>query len=102
MKEPDHLFSRHTDRVVRARTGKRPLEVGADRIARAALRAVKVLGELRAETSLSLPLALTPGMPEEPSAIEVYPAATLLARGLASSGCKGRGRGTEGWIWFRS
>jgi hypothetical protein len=31
-------------------------------------------------------------MPEEPSAIEVYPAATLLARGLASSGYKGKER----------
>ena len=95
VEEPDHLFSRYTDRVVRARTGKRPLEVGADRIARAALRAVRLLGEVRAETSLSLPLAVSPGMPEEPSAIEVYPAATLLSRGLASSGYKGRGREKE-------
>lgn len=36
--EPSAMFSRETDRFIRAQLGKKPLEVGADRIARTALK----------------------------------------------------------------
>jgi hypothetical protein len=78
-----------TDRVVRERTGKRPMEVGADKIARAALRAVNLVSELRQGSGLGLPLAWAPGRTEEPSTIEVYPALTLRARGIQDTGYKG-------------
>ncbi len=43
-------FTRHTDRVVRAVTGKVPLAVGADRIARTAAASLELLHALRVET----------------------------------------------------
>lgn len=91
----DNLFSRLTDRTVRQVTGKKPLEVGADRIARTALRALNLLGEIRADSGLALPLPLEAGLPERPSAIEVYPATALMARGLSERGYKGRDGGKK-------
>jgi len=44
------LFRRITDDFVHAKLGKRPLEVGADRIARAAVTTLKLLDRLRTET----------------------------------------------------
>lgn len=84
------LFRRRTDDFVYARLRKRPLEVGADRIARAAVTTLKALEQLRAETGLAVPLLWEPKVPPAPGAIEVYPAATLLARGLDLKGYKGR------------
>ncbi len=83
------LFRRATDDFVARHVGKRPLDVGADRIARTAHRALAFLGELRAHTSLDVPLAWQPGPLKVASAIEVYPAATLVARGWLSAGYKG-------------
>jgi hypothetical protein len=77
--EKDPCFRRHTDLVVRV--VKAPLEVGADRIARAAFEALRVLDSLRNETGLSLPLAWSPGFTGA-AAIEVYPGATMAARKL--------------------
>ncbi len=85
----NNLFHRETDRVVREHTRKRPMEVGADKIARAALRAVNLIGELRSATGLALPLAWAHGPQAESAVIEVYPATTLRARGLQDSGYKG-------------
>lgn len=81
-------FRRKTDETVAARTGKRPLDVGADRIARTAFAALALAEALRDRTGQGLPLAWSPVVPE-PSLIEVYPAATLAVRGLKSSGYKG-------------
>jgi predicted nuclease with RNAse H fold len=78
--EADDLFSRATDRDVKRRLGKRPLEVGADRIARTARRALELLNNLRQEAQLPISLAWEPGSLDGVQAIEVYPAATLLAR----------------------
>jgi hypothetical protein len=86
---PDDLFHRHTDRIVRSYTNKRPMEVGADRIARTAHRAIRLLGELRADLALPIPLAWEPGPQAATAAIEVYPAITLRSRGLSESGYKG-------------
>ncbi len=86
---PDDLFHRETDRVVWRTTGKRPMEVGADKIARAALSALRLLESLRRESGQALPLAWSPGPVRQPSVIEVYPAMTLRSRGLSEMGYKG-------------
>lgn len=84
------LFRRETDDVVAARVGKRPLDVGADRIARTAHVALRFLGALRLRTGAPIPLGWTPGQVLGAQAIEVYPAATLATRGWPSSGYKGK------------
>lgn len=82
------LFRRETDRDVRRRCGKTPLDVGADRIARTALRAVQFLQTLRVQTDLTIDLPLTleginaPGV----HALETYPAGYLAARGINARG----------------
>lgn len=81
----DRCFPRLTDLAVRKI--KIPLEVGADRIARAAMEALVVLQELRAATKLPLPLAWSPAF-QGAATIEVYPGATLVVRRLASSSYK--------------
>jgi predicted nuclease with RNAse H fold len=80
----ERLFRRETDRVVSKVIGRAPLEVAADRIARAAHSALLVLGRLRALTGKPLPLAWTPDLAGI-DVIEVYPAAMLKARGLPYS-----------------
>lgn len=80
--DPADLFRRHTDRVVERLLGKRPLEVGADRIARTAHAALQLLAAVSAETGRPIPLVWGPGELEPLGAIEVYPAATRLARGV--------------------
>ena len=85
----NELFRRTTDGVVRKITNKQPLDVGADKIARVAVRAVKLIGELRDATGLSLPLALASGVPDRATVIEVYPALTLRSRALSDVRYKG-------------
>ncbi|BAS26759.1 DUF429 domain-containing protein [Limnochorda pilosa] len=86
---PDAMFRRESDRFVQARLGKRPLDVGADRIARTAHAALSLLAELRSRLGLEIPLGWQPGAPPAPvAAIEVYPAATLVARGIRPIGYK--------------
>jgi hypothetical protein len=79
---PDAMFHRLTDDEVRKRLGKKPLEVGANYIARTAHAALTLLEHIRAATGLLIPL----GWQNEPIrdcvAIEVYPAATLRAHAL--------------------
>jgi hypothetical protein len=82
------LFRRDTDRYVEEVLGKRPLEVGADRIARTALSALRLLEDLRERLDDPIPLAWTEDDLPSISAIEVYPAATLRSRGLPSEGYK--------------
>jgi len=75
------LFRRLTDRFVKERLGKQPLDVGADRIARTAHAALLLLGGVSADP---IGLAWSPDFEERVAAIEVYPAATLIAHGLPS------------------
>lgn len=82
------LFRRLTDRVVAERTGKTPLEVGADRIARTAHSALLFLDHLRKELNEPIPLAWESRPEERIEAIEVYPAVTMLARGGSLRGYK--------------
>ena len=80
--ESDMLFSRVTDKIVREKTRKKPLEVGADRIARAARSALNLLNDLRTLTNHPIPLqTAAPIMNDRICAIEVYPAATLIVKG---------------------
>lgn len=85
--EKNSLFRRHTDVEIKRRLGRMPLEVGADRIARAAHSALAILQELRDRTGNEIPLAWTPQFAGI-AAIEVYPAATLTAWSVAWSGYK--------------
>lgn len=82
------LFRRETDRFIKRTLGKQPLDVGADRIARTAHAALGLLGELRQRLGNVIPLAWTPTLTDPISAIEVYPAATLVGRGCRSTGYK--------------
>ncbi|NBF41481.1 MAG: DUF429 domain-containing protein [Spirochaetes bacterium] len=118
----NELFRRHTDRVVRERIGKQPLDVGADRIARTAVAALDLLAELRRLTGRALPVATrgTPPAPPVPAtrpasappgdasgtaegpltpdaALEVYPAGRLIAlRGEGyRRGYRGSGQAAE-------
>jgi predicted RNase H-like nuclease len=84
----DVLFRRQTDRELRKALGRWPPEVGADRIARTGLAALELLAEIRALADRPVPLAWRQGA--DSGAIEVYPAATLLARGLSSAGYKAK------------
>ena len=58
---------------------QRPLEVGANWIARTAHAALELLGDVRKETKADIPLAWDPDISTGIQAIEVYPAATLKA-----------------------
>ena len=84
----DQLFRRETDRDVKRRLNKQPLDVGADRIARTAHAALVFLEALRKATGAPLPMAWSPDGVKGHSVIEVYPAATLVARGFKASGYK--------------
>ena len=76
------LFRRSTDRFIKKTTGKQPLDVGADRIARTALAALQRLTLIREITGKPLPLAWVPGRLEVSACIEAYPASTLTVYGL--------------------
>ena len=86
--DPNLLFRRETDRSIKERIGKQPLDVGADRIARTAHSALRLLDELRDLSKRPIPLAWSWTEISEPVAIEVYPAATLEIRGISSTGYK--------------
>ncbi len=88
--EPNDAFRRTTDRFVKATVGKQPLDVAADRIARAAHAALRLLGRVRDLTGRPIPLLWGWGHLIEIGAIEVYPAATLAVRGLRCTGYKGK------------
>jgi len=78
---PAALFSRATDHAIRARLGKQPLEVGADRIARTAVAALDLLHRLRARTGRRLAVAVAATPHPDAIVIEVYPAALVAAGG---------------------
>lgn len=86
------LFRRRTDDRVHAVFRKRPLDVGSNLIARTAHAALALLAGVRETTGEAIPLAWSPGEAARVRAIEVYPAATLRARGLPDGGYKGKDR----------
>jgi predicted nuclease with RNAse H fold len=73
------MFRRLTDDEIYRRFRKRPLEVAADRIARAAHAALKFLEDLRALVDDPIPLLWSAEWAGPCAAIEVYPAATRIA-----------------------
>lgn len=81
----DDLFSRTTDKEIAKRFGKRPLEVGANLIARTAHAALAFLAELRTLLEQPIRLAWQQGPPYCVVAIEVYPAVTSRAHGIRRS-----------------
>jgi len=85
---PDTMFRRETDRYVRSTVGKQSLDVGADRIARTACQALSILARIRLVSCEPIPLAWQQDFPERIAAVEVYPAATLMAWNLPSEGYK--------------
>jgi len=89
--ESNHFFRRETDRFVQRTFGKVPLDVGADRIARTALSALRLLGTLFDKTGIPIPLAWNTDF-SGVAAIEVYPAGTLKASHMQSSAYKRTGQ----------
>jgi predicted RNase H-like nuclease len=85
---PNGFFRRLTDRQVAERTGKTPLDVGADRIARTAHWALFFLDEVRRGIGEPIPLAWQVPLSHRVMAIEVYPAATLRMLGASLRGYK--------------
>jgi predicted RNase H-like nuclease len=83
----DRMFQRETDRFVRCTLARKPLEIGADRIARTAHAALRLLGALRDRINAPVPL-LWGSTFSGIAAIEVYPAATLVAHGYRFAGYK--------------
>lgn len=83
---PAALFSRATDHAIRARLGKQPLEVGADRIARTAVAALGLLDRVRARTRRTLPVAVDLEWAGDAAVLEVYPAALAAAGSLRPRG----------------
>jgi predicted nuclease with RNAse H fold len=89
------VFRRKTDIFIKKQIGKQPLDVGADRIARTAHAALSLLDKIGSQLNTPIPLAWSRFI-EGVSAIEVYPAATLKACGIASTKYKGKdGRQTR-------
>lgn len=86
----DDMFRRATDVFIKHSTGKTPLDVGADRIARTAHAGLQFLAHLRTRLGIAMPLAWDPADVTGHAAIEVYPAATLTAHGIRSRGYKKR------------
>ena len=85
----DHaMFRRTTDRAIKTRLGKTPLDVGADRIARTASMALSMLTKFRSSLGVKIPLAWDPTALAKTSAIEVYPAALLAAYQISSKDYK--------------
>jgi len=83
---PNTLFRRFTDDEMYRRLEKRPLDVGADRIARTAVAALTLLDAIRGRVGLPIPLAWQPAEDCSLRAIEVYPAATRLGHGAPDKG----------------
>jgi hypothetical protein len=82
----DDLFRRQTDRQVHKLLGKMPPDIGADRVARTARAALALLAEVRELAQRELPLAWRQA--HESGVVEVYPAATLITRGVSGTGYK--------------
>lgn len=93
--ESNTLFRRETDRFIKKTLGKQPLDVGADRIARTAYAALKVIGEVQIAVDKKIEMAWDPDKVDGISVIEVYPAATLQCYGIRNSGYKEKGQKAE-------
>ncbi|MBN2500385.1 MAG: DUF429 domain-containing protein [Anaerolineales bacterium] len=93
--QPGKLFNRHTDHFIHNKLGKKPLEVGADRIARTALAALKLIEGLRHRSGNEIIVGWNPAEIVNTAVIEVYPAATLIAYNAIVPGYKKPAATTE-------
>lgn len=91
--DPEHLFRRDTDRDIRARLGKTPLDIGADRIARTAWSVLDVIGAVRVRgLMVHVPTDYrwlrAEGRHPSPDALlfESYPAAWCASESVRTSG----------------
>ena len=80
--EAHSLFRRYTDDFTIRVTGKRPMDVGADRIARTAKAALDMLAEIRRILGRPLSPGWNPGNIQDDAVLETYPAAWLKTHGL--------------------
>ena len=87
--EANVLFRRETDRFIHRKIGKQSLDVGADRIARTAFAALELIAGLRNRLNRQITTAWEPEF-SDTRAIEVYPAATLIAHGISPTGYKSK------------
>ncbi len=85
--EANNLFRRRTDAYVKEKLDRQSLDVGADRIARTAHSALRLLNDLAERPATQIPLAWEPQI-KGLMAIEVYPAATLAAYGIPARAYK--------------
>jgi hypothetical protein len=88
--EANKLFRRETDRFIQSSLGVTPLDVGADRIARTAHAAIRLVAQISQDLHRPLPLAWGTPLVHPASIIEVYPAATLRSYGLPHRQYKSR------------
>lgn len=88
--QPVNFFRRETDRYIARTVGRRPLDVGAERIARTALAALQLISRLSNRLGESIPVVWTPDYPCGLGALEVYPAGVLQVLGLPASGYKAK------------
>ena len=85
--EANTLFRRRTDVYVKENLDRQSLDVGADRIARTAHSALRLLNDLAEHLSKLIPLAWESQI-SGLAAIEVYPAATLAAYAIPARAYK--------------
>ena len=78
--EAKDLFNRKTDLFIDETIQKRPLEIGANLIARTAAAALELLATLRVMLRMELPLLWEQGPVKRSGVIEVYPVATIIGR----------------------
>jgi hypothetical protein len=75
--EAHQMFRRRTDFFIKEQANKQSLDVGADRIARTAHAALRLIDEIKEQVGMSIPLAWNSELRHPISVIEVYPAVTL-------------------------
>lgn len=90
--DANRFFRRETDRYIKGWLNQQPLDVGADRIARAAFAALDLLAQIAQAAGQPLDLAWRPAAIASLRAIEVYPAATLKAHQMTFRGYKDPGQ----------
>lgn len=88
--DPANFFKRQTDINIHQRFRKTPLEVSADRIARTAFFTLQRIGEIADRTGKTIDVVWDHKTDFATGMIEVYPAATLIANSINTSGYKNR------------
>lgn len=88
--DPDSFFNRETDLFLKKILGKKPFEIGADKIAKTTQWSLLLLQSLREKFNRDIPLVWDNKDLLKASAIEVCPDATLRSRGIYIKGYKNK------------